>query len=183
MNAPEHQLEGKNEILNKARIEQICPLVYFLIKQPLFKWPNTYGITSQWGSFLLKWVTNQGGHASWKSMQGPPCLVTVGGRLMRMLEGASSPFSRSSRSFRVAHLAPWSPAGLISAPGRGSPCIGIVSSCWRDAFFITSFIFQTLLFYELQSHALPLWGAVINYSKSGTRANLSSDQENVKLGS
>lgn len=62
-------------------------------------------------------------------------------------------------------------------------CIGIVSSCWRDAFFITSFIFQTLLFYELQSHALPLWGAVINYSKSGTRANLSSDQENVKLGS
>lgn len=148
----------------KTRIEQICPLVYFLIKQPLFKGPKTYAITSQWGSFLSKWVTNQGGHASCKSMQGPPCLVTVGGQLMRMLEAVSSPFTRSSSSFRVAQLAPWSPAGLISAPGRGSPCIGIVSStCWRDALFITSFISPTLFFMSynamlfLYEELLDLW--------------------------
>ena len=54
--------------------------------------------------------------------------------------------------FQEQQLSPWSAAGLISALGRGSPCIGIVSStCWRDAFFITSFISQTLFFMSYEA--------------------------------
>lgn len=134
----------------KARTEQICPLVYFLTKPPLFKAPKTYAIISQWGSFLSKLVTSQEYEGT--SMSGD-CWRTA---VIRMLEGASFLFTRSNTSFRVAQLASWSPSGLISAPGSGSPCIGIASStCWRNALFITSFISQTLFFMSYKAVLFP----------------------------
>lgn len=141
---------------NKARIEKICLLICFLIKQPFFEGTKTCIITSQWRSLLLKRITNWGGCASCKSTQRPPCRWLSG-----MMEGAI-PHLPGPAALSEWHS--W-PDGVLQAwylhKAESYPPTGIVSAtCSRDTLLMTSFISQTHFFYELQRHALLLWGAV-----------------------